>query len=122
MRLTALKSSSNSVVIKYTDPELIKASVCTYFKELCLKHEEINRGLWFGSWITGTPSPGSDVDICLILSFSPKPIRERIADYLPDGFPVGIDLFPYTEAEFSRLAEENPCWYRCITSGIELSC
>ena len=35
-------------------------------------------------------------------------------------FPVGIDLFPYTEAELERLKSEHPSWYAAITSGIDL--
>ena len=51
---------------------------------------------------------------------SDKPFRERIGDYLPFGFPVGLDLFPYTLAEFERLRAERPSWYRAIAAGVDL--
>ena len=76
--------------------------------------------IWFGSRVNGTPAPGSDVDACVVISRSDRRFRDRIGDYLPFGFPVGIDLFPYTVAELDRLRDEHPAWYRAITSGIEI--
>ena len=92
-------------------------TVADYVARLRAKHPEIERVIWFGSWTTGIPLPGSDVDLCLVLSTSDKPPRERISDYLPLGFPVGIDLFAYTQAEFERLKETSPSWYEAIASG-----
>ncbi|HEX6385955.1 MAG TPA: hypothetical protein VF177_14895 [Anaerolineae bacterium] len=48
-------------------------------------------------------------------------MRERIPDYLPVGFPVGIDLFPYTVSEFERLKNESPEWYAAIRAGRKLA-
>ena len=76
--------------------------------------------MWFGSRVNGTPSPGSDVDICLVLARSDKPFRERAGDYLPVGFPVGLDLFPYTAEELDRLRLDHPSWHRAITAGVDL--
>jgi hypothetical protein len=50
---------------------------------------------------------GSDVDPFLALERSNKPARERPSDYLPDRFPVGIDLFPFTDEEAAAL-EPSP--------------
>jgi len=76
--------------------------------------------VWFGSRVNGVPSPGSDVDVCLVLARSDKPFRERAADYLPLGFPVGLDLFPYTVEELEQLRRDHPPWHRAITAGIDL--
>ena len=70
--------------------------------------------------MNGIPSPASDVDICLVLAHSDKPFRERAADYLPLGFPVGLDLFPYTRAELERLRRDHPSWHRALTAGVDL--
>ena len=85
------------------------------------RRPEVCRIIWFGSRATGTPAPGSDVDLCLVLAGSDKPFRERIGDYLPFGFPVGLDLFPYTRVELERLRTEHPSWYRAITAGVDLT-
>jgi uncharacterized protein len=83
-------------------------------------HPEINRVIWFGSWANGLPTPGSDVDLCPILASSDKSFRERVVAYFPVGFPVGIDLFPYTLDEFDRLADYSPGWRKAILAGQDL--
>lgn len=45
---------------------------------------------------------------------------ETLLYYLPVGFPVGIDVFAYTRAEFERLRETSPGWYKAIASGTQL--
>ena len=76
--------------------------------------------IWFGSWVNGLPTPGSDVDLCLILSSSKKSPRERFTDYLPLCFPVGVDLFTYTRSEFDRLSRSSPGLHQAILSGIDI--
>ncbi|MCY4660646.1 MAG: nucleotidyltransferase domain-containing protein [Acidobacteria bacterium] len=84
------------------------------------RRPEVRRIIWFGSRVNGIPAPGSDVDLCLVLTHSDKPFRERIGDYLPFGFPVGLDLFPYTQTELDRLRLEQASWHRALTSGVDL--
>jgi len=52
----------------------------------------------------------------MILSDSVKRLRDRIPDYLPVGFPVGMDLFPDTRKEFKALSiavqNKNRFWTR----------
>lgn len=110
----------SSVVVKSADREGVRRAVEAHVEKLRAERPEILRILWFGSWVTGIPAPGSDVDLCLILSHSDKSLRDRIPDYLPLGFPVGIDLFAYTEDEFERLQETSPEWVREIEKGWEM--
>lgn len=110
----------NSVVFKSIDRNQIKLSVDSFVDQLRKWHPEFLRAIWFGSWVNGLPSPGSDVDICLIVSSSGKPARERFVDYLPLGFPVGVDLFVYTRDEFERLKVSSPDWYKTIISGVDI--
>lgn len=110
----------NSVVIKSVDRVAVESAVESYVARLRVQHPEVKRVFWFGSWITGLPSPGSDVDLCLVLSSSDKNRRDRMPDYLPVGFPVGIDLVAYTQAEFQQLQEDSPGWHAVLLSGREL--
>jgi predicted nucleotidyltransferase len=110
----------NSVVIKSIDRDLIKKAVASYAEQIRFQHPEVTRVIWFGSWVKGLPSPGSDVDLCLIVSSSDKSQRDRLPDFLPGKFPVGIDLFIYTIDEFERLRNASPGWYEAITSGQEI--
>lgn len=109
-----------SVVIKSADRDRINHAVEEYVARLRELHPEVERVIWFGSWVTGRPMPGSDVDLCLILGSSDKLLRERVADFLPVGFPVGVDLFPYTREEFDRLADSSPGWRQAILAGREI--
>lgn len=108
---------SSSVTIKSANREAVEAAVRAYVQRLRRERPEVKRVIWFGSWVTGRPVPGSDVDLCLVLSRADKPYRERLPDYLPLGFPVGVDLFPYTEAELKRLRRTDPAWHRTLVSG-----
>lgn len=110
----------NTAVIKSIDRQAVKAAVNSFAAQLREDHPEVERVIWFGSWVTGLPAPGSDVDICLILTSSNKRPRDRISDFLPLGFPVGVDLFAYTNEEFEHLRKNSPGWYAAINSGIDI--
>lgn len=114
------EKSSSSVVIKSVDPQAIQSAIEAYVEELQNRYPEVERLYWFGSWVSGLPTPGSDVDLCLILSSSQERPRDRISRYLPSRFPVGIDLFAYTRDEFDRLRKDSPQWFAAITSGREI--
>jgi predicted nucleotidyltransferase len=106
-------------VIKSIDRELINKAVHSFAAQLRQEHPEIERIIWFGSWVSGLPTPGSDVDLCLVITSTEKPFRDRISDYLPVGFPVGVDLFIYTRSEFEQLPISSPGWYKEIAKGFD---
>ncbi len=58
----------------------------------------------FGSFAKGNYAPGSDIDVFIILNRAEGLIRDRIPEFLPGAFPVGVDLFPYTRQELETLA------------------
>ena len=109
-----------SVVIKLNNQEQVAQAVSAYVTWLRAEHPEVERVIWFGSRVNGLPTPGSDVDMCIIIKSSNKSRRDRIPDYLPVGFPVGVDLFIYTVAEFMVLKESSPSWYEVIIAGREM--
>lgn len=104
-------------MIKLADRDSIARAVEAYVAQLRREHPEVRRVIWFGSWVNGIPTPGSDVDLCIVVERADKPPRERIVDYLPVGFPVGIDLFVYTVEELARLAQTSPGFYAAIQGG-----
>lgn len=62
----------------------------------------------FGSLARGDAVPGSDVDLLIVVQQDDRPPRERILDYQPDAFPVGVEVIPWTRAEFEeRLARKD---------------
>lgn len=110
----------NSVAIKSVDRDRIRQAVTDFAAQIRKQHPEVERIIWFGSWVTGLPGPQSDIDLCLILSSSNNAPRDRVSDYLPLGFPVGVDLFAYTQKEFEQLRISSPGWYKAITSGVDI--
>ena len=72
----------------------------------------------FGSFARGNAVPGSDIDLLVVLRDDPRPPRERIVDYLPERFPVGVDIVPWTEAELNeRLARGDRMAHTILTEG-----
>jgi predicted nucleotidyltransferase len=66
-------------------------------------HGELEEIVVFGSFETNNFAPGSDLDVFLSLSESSQPVRERLIDFLPETFPVPLDLFPFTREEMREL-------------------
>ena len=109
-----------SLAVKSNNEAAVERAVRVWARHIRDRRPEVRRIIWFGSRVNGIPAPGSDVDLCLVLTHSDKPFRERIGDYLPFGFPVGLDLFPYTQTELDRLRLEQASWHRALTSGVDL--
>ena len=74
-----------------------------YASWLFRSRPEVLEVVVFGSFAEGTYAPGSDLDVFLLLSQSGKDVWDRVPDYLPGAFPVGLDLFPYTRREAEAL-------------------
>ena len=110
----------SSVVVISIDRPAVEKAVLDWVATLRVANPEVGRVIWFGSWVTGLPAPGSDVDLCVVVSKADAPRRERMARYLPVGFPVGVDLCVYTEDELAGLRDSSPQWYRAITLGREM--
>ena len=121
MRSPAPSGSSASLTVKSNNQAVVERAVRGWARDVRDRRPEVLRVIWFGSRVNGTPAPGSDVDVCVVLAHADKPFRDRIGDYLPYGFPVGVDLFPYTAAELERLRCEQPSWYAAIASGVDVA-
>jgi predicted nucleotidyltransferase len=103
----------------WIDRPLIEAAVRDYAAEL-KSRAGVQRIVWYGSWINGEPGPRSDVDLCIVVDASALSMRHRAPDFLPFGFPTGLDLVVLTAEEWRRLPEVAPSWHAAIEAGIEL--
>ena len=101
------RKSSPSVKISYFDKEAVWDSLRKFTAQLKKKHPEIERIIVFGSLVRDDCVPGSDVDLLIVLGKSDKPFLERITDYMPSKFPVGVDVFPYTRQELRTMIQEG---------------
>ena len=110
----------SSVRIIFTDPADVTAAVSSYAKRLRSERPEVVSLYWYGSWVNGDYSPASDADICVVVKHSDLSRRDRLPLYLPEFFPVGVDLCVYTVEEFTALEQGHSSWYRTITEGKKL--
>lgn len=108
------------MVVKYSDPNVVRRNVELYVRKLKNDHDEILRVIWFGSWIVGGFSPGSDVDLCIIVKCADSIPRDRPIEYLPRGFLVGLDICVYTDEEFNNLPHTRQEWHTAISKGVEV--
>jgi len=99
--------SSDSVRIKYLDKPGIMKAISQLVEELSQKHPEIERISLFGSFARNEAVPGSDVDILIVLTDSHLPFEDRMKEYMPSSFPVGIDIFPYTRSEIDIMLSQG---------------
>ena len=94
----------NSVAIKSIDAARVRQCADDYARRLLAEHPEIEEVIIFGSFANDTYAPGSDLDVFIVLRQASRPVRDRIATFLPASFPVPVDVFPFTRAEMEELA------------------
>jgi len=83
------------------------------------KFPEIMRVGCFGSYARDTYAPGSDLDILIEVTATPHARRaDRAARYLPDTFPVPIELFVYTTDELRRLRREGSAFIGAVDRDV----
>lgn len=113
--------SSGTVAVTYFDRAAVRQAADALATELGARHPEVEEVVLFGSVAWGIPVPGSDVDLLLVLSASDVPFLQRMARYVPTGFPVGVDVFPYTREEIARMqAEGNTLVRDALHRGVSL--
>ena len=93
----------STVSVTWFDKQAVWRAVEAYAAALAARHPDIEEIRVFGSLVNGTPVPGSDVDVLIVLSGSDRPFLDRIPTYLPGEFPCPVDVFPYTRAEIARM-------------------
>jgi predicted nucleotidyltransferase len=102
----------STVRITYFDRRAVRAAVEQHARELAARYPEIEEIVLFGSLARGTPVPGSDADLLIVLCESDRRFLDRIPAFLPSRFPVGVDVFPYTRAEVERMLREGNTFLR----------
>ena len=111
----------STVAVTYFDRDGVRRAVDEYVRGLAARHPELEEVVLFGSLASGTPVPGSDVDLLLVLGASDRSFRDRIPLFLPTGLPVGVDVFPYTRAEIEGMRSEgNSFVARALREGLTI--
>ena len=104
-------------MVRWVEPGRVEGAVRSFAQDLRARDPSVVRILWYGSWVTGTPAPSSDVDVCIGLGADERRPRDRVPEFLPARFPVGVDLVVLTEEELRELEARSPSWHQAITAG-----
>ncbi len=97
------RQSLSSVEIKSVDAAEVRRHTDQYARELLASHPEVEEVIVFGSFAEDRYAPGSDLDVFIVLSHANKSVRDRVSNFLPERFPVPVDVFPFTQAEMTEL-------------------
>lgn len=96
----------SSVEVRSVDFAQLRRQMDEYAAWLLRTRPEVDEIVVFGSFADDSYAPGSDLDVFIILSESEIRVWDRVPDYLPGAFPVGLDIFPFTRREVESL---RPC-------------
>jgi len=111
----------STVKVTYFDKAAVRRALDDFVRRLAADHPEVETVIVFGSLASGTPVPGSDVDLVVVLTDSDRRFIDRIPTFLPAHFPVPVDVFPYTRAEVERMTREgSPFVKRALREGMTL--
>src|SRR5262249_11113353 len=103
----APSGSLSMVRVQCFDREAVGRALEEHARSLGGRYPEVEAVILFGSLVTGTPVPGSDADLLILLTRSDRAFHDRSPAFLPSGFPVAVDVFPYTRAEIARMTAEG---------------
>ena len=113
-----LRRSFGSVKVFSLDRPRIRRALEQLIEERYRPDPNVAAVYLFGSFARGNAVPGSDLDLLVVLRDDPRPPRERIVDHLPERFPVGVDVVPWTEAELNeRLARGDRMAHTILAEG-----
>ncbi|MBI4330005.1 MAG: nucleotidyltransferase domain-containing protein [Chloroflexi bacterium] len=114
-----LKQYYGSVKVTWLDRAQVIKSVKDAVHGLVRRHPEIVKVVLFGSLARGEAVPGSDADLLVILSEDGRTFRERMPDYMIATKEVGVDVFPYTVAELTKMeADGNRFIKSALAEGV----
>jgi len=115
MRSVEQRTSSDGVrVFRAIDRGQIMAELHVWAHEQRMAAPSLCKVGLFGSYAKDTYTPGSDLDLLLLVRTSAEHRWfMRSAAFDTSGLSVGADLFVYTEAEAERM-ERASAWFRHV--------
>lgn len=106
--------SLSSSVIRWPDLETVKDAIARWAREEVLKHPELIRLGYFGSYARGDWAVGSDLDLIAVVSESPQSFERRSLSWDLSPLPVPADLLVYTEKEWESLQQTRGRFARTL--------
>lgn len=115
-----LRPSSNFVRHDAVPRERVLAAAGDWLSSLLGQRPEIVNVGYFGSYSRGNYAPGSDFDVLMEVAASRKAFRDRPFEYLPEKFPVDVDLLVYTSQELAELRAKKAALVAAIDRDFRL--
>jgi predicted nucleotidyltransferase len=91
----------------------------SFANELASLHREVKEVHLVGSYARGDHGPNSDVDLIVIVDDTRLRFIDRPLEYGPRFFPLPVDMFVYTNAEWERGVRAG-LWEEAMANGITL--
>ncbi|MDW7710981.1 MAG: nucleotidyltransferase domain-containing protein [Deferrisomatales bacterium] len=78
-----------------------------WLAEEAVRHPELLRFGYFGSYARNDWGVGSDLDLVALVAAAPEPFERRALTWRTEDLPVPSELLVYTEAEWSAMTREG---------------
>ena len=118
MRLIMPVKSLNSSVLKWPDRSTVDRAARSWAANEVVKHPELLRLGYFGSYARGDAGVGSDLDLIAIVGQDSEPFERRSLTWDLNALPVPAELIVYTQEEWERLQQQGQRFARMLKSQV----
>ena len=110
--------SLNSSVLKWPDRLTVDRAARSWAASEALRHPELLRLGYFGSYARGDAGVGSDLDLIAIVDRAAEPFERRSLTWDLNTLPVPAELIVYTRNEWKRLQKQGERFARMLKSRV----
>ena len=110
--------SLNSSVLKWPDRSTVDRAARSWAANEVVKHPELLRLGYFGSYARGDAGVGSDLDLIAIVGQEAEPFERRSLTWDLNALPVPAELIVYTQEEWERLQQQGQRFARMLKSQV----
>ena len=118
MRLLMPVKSLNSSILKWPDRLSVDRAARSWAANEIVKHPELLRLGYFGSYARGDAGVGSDLDVIVIVREAAEPFERRSLIWDLNALPVPADIIIYTRDEWERLQKRGERFARMLKSQV----
>jgi predicted nucleotidyltransferase len=104
----------HSSVLKWPERRAVEEAVAAWAARERLRHPDLLRLGWFGSYARGDAGVGSDLDLVAVVEQSAEPFERRALAWDLSPLPLAAEILVYTRDEWQRLVEEGGRFARTL--------